>query len=681
MEANKMKLLEFIGSSKRTFNIPVYQRNYDWKEEHCRRLFYDIEQIASNNYEIVHFLGTIVYVAGASQPNFMEFIVIDGQQRITSVMLLIKALYDNIEEIDLKEDILETYLINKRAPEALRIKLKPIDSDMYAYEKIIENNNLAESSNIAKNYNLFRNLIETSDFSAEELYNALNNVEIVYISLDKDNRSENPQLIFESLNSTGLTLTQADLIRNFLLMNHEYGEQKRLYKNYWLKIEGFLPNAVISDFVRDYLTMKSGSIPNKDKVYATFKDFVRSNRIYDEEGILEDLLIYAEYYSWLLNCDSHNEVIDELLQQLQQIRSTVTYPSLLYIFEDCFSYKKIDINELVKILKTILSYLYRRIVCEYPTNALNKIFATLSSELEKLKLSNSNYYNAVVEILASKRGSGTFPRDEEFKRSFISKDLYKTKIDRYSLYQLEKFNNKEVIDIDGDISVEHIMPQKLSPSWQIDLGKRYEEIHNEFLHTVGNLTLSGYNPELSNKRFCDKKNILAESNISLSRNLANYDVWNDDSIKKRAEDLFNTAKQIWSLPVEYNAVSSEKTIDYDINYNVMDDLNVTGEKPRQLIICDLEFAVSSWKDVLRELCKQLYELDSQVFKSFTKHKDFEGRDRRVISENSEGMNSPFMISENTYIETNMSANSIINYCKLIAEKYSLQEDIYFRLRE
>lgn len=464
-------------------------------------------------------------------------------------------------------------------------------------------------------------------------------------------------------------------------MNHDYEEQSRLYKDYWLKIEKLLPNAIISDFVRDYLIMKSGSIPNRDKVYETFKNYTRINKQFNEEGILEELLIYAEYYSWLLNCDSKYEDINELLQQLQQIKLTVTYPFLLYVFEDCFSYSKINIDELKKILKIILSYLYRRIICEYPTNALSKIFATLSSELEKMKVTNGQYYEGIVKILASKHGSGTFPRNEEFKRAFISKDLYRKKIDRYTLYQLEKHCNKEVINLSEDITVEHIMPQTLSPSWQIDLGKRYEEIHSEFLHTVGNLTLSGYNSELSNKRFIDKRDILAQSNSSLSRNLKNYEVWNGETIKKRAEELFNIANQVWYLADKYNAINTEKLLDYNVDYNIMDNLNVTGEKPRQLIICDTEYTVSSWKDVLRELCKQLFDLDSQIFESFTKHKDFEGRDRRVISIDSNGMISPFQLTEKIYVETHMNANSIINYCKLIAEKYDLQEEVYFRLRQ
>lgn len=327
-----------------------------------------------------------------------------------------------------------------------------------------------------------------------------------------------------------------------------------------------------------------------------------------------------------------------------------------------------------------MSYLYRRLICEYPTNALNKVFANLASELEKYKLSNDTYFEKTIEILATKSGSATFPKDDEFKRGFIVKNLYQTKIDKYTLFQLEKYSNKEVVHLNGDITVEHIMPQKLTPTWKIDLGKKYEEIHSEFLHTVGNLTLSAHNSELSNKRFDEKKSILANSNISISRNLVKYECWNDEIIKQRAEELFETAKLIWNLPQKYNVLHSENSIDYDLDYNIMDDVNVTGEKPRKLIICDTEYSVSSWKDILREICKQFYELDHQLFESFIKHKDFEGREKRIISDTIDGMVSPFKLSENIFIETNLSANTILNYCRLIVEKYDLQNDVLFCMR-
>lgn len=679
MEANKIKLLEFLGTTKKTFNIPVYQRNYDWKEEHCTRLFRDVENIAKSNFDIEHFIGTVVYVLSYVQPTYQELVLIDGQQRITSITLLIKALYDFVKDEDLKEDILETYLINKRAPENLRVKLKPIESDAIPYRSIIENHETFLDSNICKNYKLFKKLIMDSEFSPEDIYSALNNVELVYIQLEKDKKSENPQMIFESLNSTGLSLTQGDLIRNFLLMNHSYDKQTRLYKEYWLKIEKLLTDAEISDFVRDYLTMKNGSIPKKDKVYMLFKDFANNSELnIDEEGILEDLLMYAEYYSWFLLCNSSYENINKQLSQLQQLKSTTVYPALLYIFEDCFKNHKIKLDELEQILKLIISYLFRRVICSYQTHSLNKIFAGFVNAFEKSNKESD--YEKVLDILMNKTSSGIFPRDEEFRNEFVKKDLYKTKIDKYTLYQLEKYKSKETIALSDDITIEHIMPQKLNPSWQIDLGNKYEEIYTEYLHTIGNLTLTGYNSNLSNKSFADKKEIYNDSNVYLNRSISHYDLWNKESIVNRAKELFEIAKEIWFIPEEYNKVSNNEITNYSIDYNIMEEINVTGEKPRQLIVADMEYNVNSWKDLFRKLSDLLYDFDQNTFEKFLRHSDFKGREKRIVSDTSEGMNSPYQIAKGIYIETNLNANAIINYCRIMAEHFELQDDISIMLR-
>lgn len=356
MDARKISLLEFIGASKRTFNIPVYQRNYDWKKEHCERLFRDIESIVEDDYEYKHFLGTVVYVSGYSRPNFSEFILIDGQQRITSIMLLLLAVYDELQDNVLKEDIYYTYLTNERAEEKLRIKLKPIVSDMTAYDNLLGCRKIEDRSNICSNFNLFTNMLQTSDHKAEDIFKALSNVEIVYIQLDKDSKSENPQLIFESLNSTGLNLLPTDLIRNYLLMNHDYDTQKTLYENYWLIIEKFIPNSLISNFIRDYLTMKTGNIPIKDKVYESFKDFCRKNSNFTEEGILEELVPYAEFYSWFISCSCPDENINKYLSQIEKLKSTVVYPVLLFIFEDRYIFNKLDNEQLSKTLQSSLIF-------------------------------------------------------------------------------------------------------------------------------------------------------------------------------------------------------------------------------------------------------------------------------------------------------------------------------------
>ncbi|HZJ76877.1 MAG TPA: DUF262 domain-containing protein, partial [Oscillospiraceae bacterium] len=276
MRAGPMKLLALLKENKNTFNIPVYQRNYEWNTEQIKQIFEDVEGIIKDNYNNGHFLGTIVFVSNEKQDLMMERIIIDGQQRITTTVLLLKAIYDSLnennnEERSLREEIYETYIINKYVDEKYKLKLKPVEEDMKAYVGLIESNQINEDSKIYVNYRLLMNLISNSDFEVRQVYKALSYIQIVYISLDKNSRVENPQLIFESLNSTGLSLTEADLIRNFILMGLEYEEQVRLYKKYWFRIEKFLTNARISEFVRDYLTMKIGYAPNRNKVYITFK--------------------------------------------------------------------------------------------------------------------------------------------------------------------------------------------------------------------------------------------------------------------------------------------------------------------------------------------------------------------------------------------------------------------------
>ena len=613
------------------------------------------------------------------QPTFIEYIVIDGQQRITSITLFLKALHDLIDDENIKEDIYESYIINKRASEPLRIKLKPIESDMVAYRDILANEYADKDNNIINNYNFFKSLIEESNVSPKNLYDALNNVEIVYIQLEKDKKSENPQLIFESLNSTGLSLTSGDLIRNFLLMNHSAAEQGRLYTDYWLKMETILNNSKISDFVRDYLTMKTNSIIAKSRVYENFKEFaLNPKNNFDEEGLLEELLLFSKYYSWFLYYDSENSRINYYLEQFQQLKSTTIYPVLLYIFEDCFSYKKMTEDELIEILKIFISYIVRRQICNFQSNALNKIFTNLISEIE----GNSEpiYIDKILSILSKKTSTGTFPKNEQFEISFIQKPLYNTKIDRYILQQLEHISSKEKIQLTNLISIEHIMPKKLTPQWQIELGKKFEEIHSEFLNTIGNLTLTAYNSELSNKIFNDKKEIYKNSNIGMCRDVVNYDIWDDTSIKKRAQILFEKALNIWPLPEKYNKQKENlEMIDSTTLYNILTDINVTGVKPKQLVILDTEYSISSWKDLLKQICCDLYSLGSSVFYNLIKHKDFTGRDKYIIDNTSDSLRAPFCIGEGIYIETNLSAIDILNYCKIIAVHYGMAEDIYFML--
>ena len=674
MEARKIKLLEFIGNGKKTFNIPVYQRNYDWKEEQCRKLFEDIQNIVKSDYEIEHFLGTVVFVSSKSEMNFNEYVLIDGQQRITSIMLLLKVLHEKVTDENDKEEIWEEYLINKRAPEEnLRIRLKPVESDGMPYKKLIEENDISLTSNVCKNYRLFEKLIQESNYSAEEIYKALGKIELVYIQLEKGKKSENPQMIFESLNSTGLSLTQGDLIRNYLLMNHEYEKQKMLYKNFWLEIEKRITNEKISDFVRDYLTMKNGSISNKDKVYDDFKKYIKqNNENMDEEGILEELKTYSEYYSWFLNGNSPNNKINEKLSEFRYLRNTTVYPLILSVFEDTYSYKNINENELFDILNLLISYIFRRSVCGYTTNSLNKVFASIV-----VLLKSKDIYKQIEKGLMNK----SFPGDEEFRAEFIKCNFYKkgTEFCKYTLKLLETFENKEQTDMEN-ITIEHIMPQTLNSEWRIELGSKFEQIHSEYINTIGNLTLTGYNPELSNKNFELKKRYYEESNIKMSREIANYDKWKDTEIKDRAEQLFEKAKRIWKLPQGYDNKNIDN-LEYGKNYLLGSNINITGKKPSKLIISGKEYSIKSWKELIEKLCLELYELEPRILRELIYNPSFKGKEKDIVTQNKEKLRVPVKIDEDLYIESNLNSNAILNYANMIATEYELEEEIFFVLRK
>ena len=341
---------------------------------------------------------------------------------------------------------------------------------------------------------------------------------------------------------------------------------------------------------------------------------------------------------------------------------------------------RINSNELFEILDLIISYLYRRVVCSYPTNALNKIFASMSKSLELS--STSNDYDTILKTLMSKTSSGTFPRDEEFRNAFIKLDLYKSKIDRYTLFQLERTTSRESVPDNDTITIEHIMPQRLTDEWKNDLGSDYDQIYNNYLHTVGNLTLTAYNSDMSNRSFGKKKVFYSTSNISICRSVCDYAQWNEDSILDRAEKLFESAKKIWQLPQGYETSDYLHTeIDYSNEYNILDNLNVQGEKPRELIILDKHYQVNKWKDTIVTLASILYELDRDTFEKLVDNPELEGRSRKIISKDKANMMAPIPIANEFFIETNLNANATYYYCGVLARQYDLQDDVSLLLRE
>ncbi|MDR0889703.1 MAG: DUF262 domain-containing HNH endonuclease family protein [Oscillospiraceae bacterium] len=685
MKAMEVNFREFITAGRRTFTIPVYQRNYEWKEQECSKLFNDIEAIAHGN--VSHFVGTIVYVTSAnSNATWNEFTIIDGQQRITTVMLLLKAIHDLTKNEDVKDEIWNDYLTNKRArEEKYRLKLKPIESDATTWVSLIDGQTPSNiSSNLWKNYEIFKHKVADSQFSPQELFEAIGKLEIVYIQLDTG--KENPQVIFESINSTGLNLTQGDLIRNFLLMNCDSQEkQTRLYKNYWIRIEEFLTPQVIPDFIRDYLTMKNGAIVKIGNVYEAFKQYAHANFLGREEDLLAELKRYAEYYSWCRFNKSDSKELNSLLIQFHEIKSFVAFELLLWFFDKCYNLRVLSEEGLFNCIRTLLSYQYRRLVCKaqynfsLSTNALNTTYAALPREIGDA----DNIPDKLLKILAGKVRSQTFPRDDVFKSAFQTFDLYSAKLAKYTLEMVENtLNPKERVALTEEITIEHIMPQTLNATWRGELGKDYEQVHSQWQHTIGNLTLSGYNSRLSNESFTDKKATYLSSNIALSRDAATADSWDVKSIQNRAARLSEKALEIWTFPEKYSITSSDSEIDYSASYNIMDNIKVTGQTPRSYIFGVDEYLVDSWKSLFLGILNRLFEFDGATFEKLIVHETFK---KRHLAEPADSgycyrSKSPNEICPGYYAETGHSAQDLMSFTQIAVELFGLEDDVEFTFK-
>lgn len=618
MKAEEKRFLQFLEWAEKSFVIPVYQRNYDWKKEQCEQLFSDIIQITKENYR-THFMWAIV--AYQEDWYWKELLIIDWQQRLTTLSLLLLALYkvlDNNSSLETevnKERIKDVFLINPWSEDKTKkIRLKPVKDDREAFNSIFEWDK-KEDSNVTVNYNYFYNRILEQEISIDELYRAIEQLIIVEVMLKK--WEDDPQLIFESLNSTWLDLTEADKVRNYILMKENSDIQERLYKNYWYKIEKNT-NYDVSSFLRDYLTSIERKIPTKSKVYIIFKDFIKKNNFDDNiEGLLERLLIFSEYYKIIINSDDDNKEISKILKRINKLETLVAYPFLLELYSK-LNEQVINKEELIEILLTIESFVFRRFICWVPTNALNKIFMLLSKDIESHDWYKDDYVNIFNFVLLNKIGS--FPSDLDFSEYLSIKNIYNTQSRNklHLLERLENFDNKES-DIGNLIeewilSIEHIMPQTLTSKWEKELWLNYNNIHEKYLHTLWNITLTGYNSKYSNKSFEEKKNMdkwFNESHLYLNWFLKNIKKWDEENIKNRFEILKNKALKIWRLPKTSYVIKKDETKIFTLS----DEKNFTWEYILEYDFEDKNYKVNNWSTFYDEIIARLYIKDSILTKS------------------------------------------------------------------
>lgn len=500
MKGTASHLLEFLEGARKRFIIPVYQRNYDWKRENCKQLFDDLVSVVKEGKN-THFFGSIVSYAHSRD----EVILIDGQQRITTISLILIAMINAMKkgicvpgDSRLPEILEDTYIIDKYRRDERKVRLKPFRDDCTAFDRLIynEETEYIQDSKVTVNYNYFYDrIVQIKELTPDELYRAIDSLEIIDIELEPQH-GDNPQLIFESLNSTGLDLTEADKIRNFVLMNLPPDIQEQFYDRYWNKIEKCSGNE-LDGFVRNYLTIKQGTIPNQRKIYFAFKEFTKR---YDGiEGVLQEMLVYADAYHGIKTFQVGAKDTNEIARRLDLLEMTVAYPFLM-AFLVYAREVGLPLAEIYKVFSCIETFIFRRLMCDLPTNALNKIFATLHDAVLKNKKETDNYSSVLIYILESKKLSSAFPKDEEFINGFTTKKVYsmRTKNKMYIFERLENGSSKEKNDVvenmeEGILTIEHIMPQTLSNAWKQELGTEWETIQEKWLHIISNLTLTGYN--------------------------------------------------------------------------------------------------------------------------------------------------------------------------------------------
>lgn len=558
MKATEAKLLDFLKKSPQ-FIIPIYQRTYSWTEPQCRQIWDDILRAGSEDAISAHFIGSIVYIEkGLYQVSSQSpLLVIDGQQRLTTAMLIIEALCrhlgdeEPIEGFSAKK-LRNYYLLNPLEEGDRGFKLLLTETDKESLLSLFRQKPLPTegSLRIAENFKWFEQAVKGLD-DLEALCRGLAKVVIVDIALSRD--QDNPQLIFESMNSTGRELSQADLIRNFVLMGLDPAHQARLYKDHWRPMELDFGQesygAHFDWFMRHYLTVRTGEIPKVGDVYEAFKAFARISPQAEQgvDALVADIHAFSGYYCAMALAKESDKLLAEAFRDLRELKVDVAYPFLLELYED-FAAGLLPREDFAAAVRLVEAYVFRRSVCAIPTNSLNKTFATFGRVLKK-----DRYLESIQAHFLNLPSYRRFPRDDEFRRELMHRDLYNFRSRSYWLRRMENHDRKERVPVD-EYTIEHILPQNenLPSDWRQSLGEEWQRIQETWQHTLGNLTLTGYNAEYSDRPFTDKRDMkggFKESPLRVNQGLGALDTWNEEAIKVRGARLADLAAKIWSAPL------------------------------------------------------------------------------------------------------------------------------------
>ena len=618
MLAVQCNLLNFLKRSHQ-FTIPIYQRTYSWTEHECRQFWADILRVGENDISPTHFIGSIVYIEKrlSQVTNQSPLLVIDGQQRLTTVTLILEALARQLGDTEPVDDfsaekLRSYYMLNPSEKNDRYYKLILTQTDKETLLALVRQKPLPLgcSLHITNNFDFFEKEIKSLGGNFSSLCKGLQKLIVVDVALDRDH--DNPQLIFESMNSTGRELSQADLIRNFILMNLDSDKQTDLYNHYWRPMEeAFGQEAYGSHFdwfMRNYLTLKAGETPRIRAVYDAFKKYATPKmKEIGVDGLVADIHTFSNYYCAIALGKESNSKLSEAFSDLREYKMDVAYPFLLELYHD---YKKniLSCEVFETAVRLVESYAFRRAVCDIPTNSLSKTFATFSRELTK---SNGHYIQSIEQHFLDLPSYRRFPDDDEFKRRLMARDLYNFSRRSYWLRRIENHERKERISV-GEYTIEHILPQNrdLSIEWQHALGNDWQEIQKEYLHTLGNLTLTAYNAEYGDHLFREKRDMRGGFKVSplhLNEGLAELESWNGATIQDRAKKLAERAIHVWSAPtpppetLEEHQPNARQTTNYTIN-----DHPFLAEE-------------STTRSLFESLRQELLALDECVLEEFLKH--------------------------------------------------------------
>lgn len=659
--------------------MPVYQRNYDWSNVQCEKLYQDIMLAHKRDHK--HFTGTIVYIVGLNGSNLSEVLIIDGQQRLTTVYILLKALYDAAKGVSVRiEEEIQEVMFNRNCDEKYKVKLKPIKSDNEQLLLLIKDkmDDMDRNSNIYKNYILFKSMIkETVDAGYElgDILDGIKKLEMVEIILDKSQGDE-PQKIFESINSTGLDLSLADLIRNYLLMDDE--NQDELYEDYWSEIEKNVGYRNLGDFVINFLNSNITKAVNANNAYLLFKEHCEQNHL-SHEDVLKKLKRTSRYYGAFVGENHYySKEITGYLRSFDTIKQTTVLPLIFRIFTD-YEDGHIDDKTLCKVLNYLLTYYVRVTACEINKN-LSKFMKSMYDRVID-GTTYDGYYERFVVFLNGLKASGRMPSDEEFEYALLYKPLYKKPICKFVLSAIEN-STKEHIEV-SNLTIEHILPQKENAAvWKKEVGENYSRVYEVYLHTLGNLTITGHNSELGTKSFRDKKEIIRANSkaVILNREVLSADTWNEDAILHRAKVL--AARLIEEF--NYEDIRSDFMGDSDSGFSLDSGLNLTNTKPSSFSFSGEYTKVTSWAEVLTKFMTVAYDLNTALLSDLAA-KDYMipnatnvyiTNDKRKLRKGKE------IDRSGIYYESNLSANTTISFIRDMMVQMDLEsEEFTFTLSE